>query len=413
MTTPLSGAARAIAIGLALIGAAKTASALGYEEALTLAEQQSPALAAQQAALAGAEAARPAATALPDPKLSVGIDNLPISGSERGSLGADFMTMRRIALMQDVPNAAKRAARGESAQARADRERAALAAARQQVHELLARSWLTLKFIAQRQHVLADLKAENGRLQDTLAARIAAGTAQAADLLMARQEALALADRHDDLDRDETKARAMLQRLVGPRATEPLQGEPPVAQLSPMEAREQVPHHAELDVYPAMIEQARAELKEAQAESRSDWSWEVAYGKRGAQWGDMVSFQVSFGLPWQKQRLQQPQIMARQKAAERLESEQEDMLRQHRQTVDEQLAEIASLDRQFERLQGDGLRLAHERVALALAAYEGGKADLGGVLGARRELLEARMRAVDLDARRTDVRAQLAYLTMK
>ncbi len=41
---------------------------------------------------------------------------------------------------------------------------------------------------------------------------------------MARQEALALADRGDELARDEARTRAALRRLVGPRADEPLRG---------------------------------------------------------------------------------------------------------------------------------------------------------------------------------------------
>ncbi len=412
MNSPISGAPRwrALAAGLALAAGATSAFALGYDEALLLAEQRSPALQAGQAALAGAEAARPAASALPDPRLSLGIENLPVSGMDRGSLGADFMTMRRIGLMQEVPNAAKRAARGESAQARSERERASLAFARQQLRAALARTWLTLKFNGQRQALLAGLGEENQRLQFTLPARIAGASAQAADLLMARQESLALADRRDDLARDETKARAALHRLVGPRADETLQGEPPLAAQAPEQALQDVAAHAELQVYPALLSEAHAALREAEAESRGDWSWELAYSRRGAQWGDMLSVQVSIDLPWQKERRQQPQIASRLRDVERVEAEQEDALRQHRLTLDEQLAELAALDRQFERQQGEGLRLARERAALALAGYESGKADLGLVLGARRELLEAQLRAVDLDARRSDLRAQLAYL---
>ena len=75
--------------------------------------------------------------------------------------------------------------------------------------------------------------------------------------------------------------------------------------------------------------------------------------------------------------------------------------------------ERASLDRQFDRLQGEGLRLARDRVALSLAAYESGRADLSTALAARRDLLEAQLRVVDLDARRSDLRAQLAYLKLE
>jgi hypothetical protein len=39
----------------------------------------------------------------------------------------------------------------------------------------------------------------------------------------------------------------------------------------------------------------------------------------------MVSFQVTFDLPWQKDRRQTPMIQAKQRELERLDAEQEDV----------------------------------------------------------------------------------------
>ena len=166
-----------------------------------------------------------------------------------------------------------------------------------------------------------ELLAENQRLQDSLPARVAGGTAQTGDLLVAQQEALTLTDRRDDLQRDRAKARAALRRWVGSRADEALQGDPgplthPVAQL-----RTELANHAELELYPAMQSMARAESREAQSETRGDWAWEIAYSRRDRRWGDMVSFQVTFDLPWQKDRRQVPMIEAKRHELERLDAE--------------------------------------------------------------------------------------------
>lgn len=168
--------------------------------------------------------------------------------------------------------------------------------------------------------------------------------------------------------------------------------------------------HVGLAAYPALLALARAELHEAQAESRGDWSWELAYSRRRPQWGDMVSLQISFDLPWQAQRRQQPLIASRQREAERIAAEREDLQRRQTQAVDELFAELAALDSQFERLQSQGLALGLQRVELALAAYQTSRGDLGAVLGARRELLETRLRAIALDAQRSDLRARLNHL---
>ena len=387
-----------------------SAAALSFEEATRIAHDQAPALMAQQDALAGAQGALPAAATLPDPRLTLGIDNLPISGADRFSLTRDFMTMQRIGLMQEVPNRDKREARAAGAQARVERERAMLAVVQLAVQREAALAWLALHYAEARATRLADLTRENRLLIDTLDARIAAGKAMPAERTMARQEALALADRGDDARRDIAKARAALRRWVGARADEALAGAPPTLPLQADEVRAGLHRHAEIAPYAAQQAQARAEAAEAHAERQGDWSWEAVYSHRGAQYGDMVSFQISIDLPWQRGERQQPQVAAKLKEIERIEAEREDTMRRHGEEVEAQLADLAALDAQRARLQTSGLPLADERVALPLAGYQAGRVDLGAVLAARREAVETGLRAIDLDAQSMALRVRLTTL---
>jgi len=385
--------------------------ALSFSEAVALAQGQSPALSAQQLQIAAAASVQVSAGALPDPKLSVGVENLPVSGMDRWSLTRDFMTMQRIALMQDVPNAAKREAQRQTAQARTERERALLVIQRLQLQLDLSLAWIAAQSADQRKSLLDELLAENQRLQESLPARIAAGSAQATDLLMARQEALGLKDRQDELARDRLKARSALRRWLGARADEPLADPPPTLRIPLEQLRANLDRHAELALYPAMRQMAQAEMSEAQAENRGDWGWEVAYSRRGRQWGDMVSVQLSFDLPWQKERRQQPQIRAKQLEAQRVEAEQEDVARRHLQELDDAAAELSTLERQIERLVSTGISLSRERASLALTNYQTAKGDLSNVLGARAQVLESRLRLIDLTAQRDVLIARLNSLT--
>ena len=137
--TPSHGAMRAISCGtwvhrlsvlsIALassVFASSRAYALNFAEAREIAEQQSPRVSAQRLQIDAVESAQKAAGTLPDPKLSIGMENYPISGMDRWSLTREPMTGQRLALMQEVPNQAKREAKVASAQARVERERAAL-----------------------------------------------------------------------------------------------------------------------------------------------------------------------------------------------------------------------------------------------------------------------------------------------
>src|SRR5437016_897816 len=88
-------------LGLAV--ATQLARAAGTEplpltEALKIGERISPRLAAQGAALAAANELVPRAGELPDPKLRIGVDNLPVNGADRFRYDSDFMTMRKIGL---------------------------------------------------------------------------------------------------------------------------------------------------------------------------------------------------------------------------------------------------------------------------------------------------------------------------
>jgi outer membrane protein TolC len=383
---------------------------LSFDEATRLARDQAPSLAAQHQALAGAQAIQVSAATLPDPRLTVGVDNLPISGADRFSLTRDFMTMQRIGVMQEVPNRAKRQARAAGAQARVERERATLVVAQLAVQREAALAWLGVHFAERRVAKLSELERENRVQQETLDARIAAGKAMPAERTMARQEALMLADRRDDAERDVAKARAALRRWVGARADEALEGAPPAIALQPEAVRAGLHRHAEIAPYAAMQAMAQADVAEADAEQRGDWAWEVAYSRRGPQYGDMVSFQFSFDLPWQKGQRQQPQIVAKRQEALRVESERDETLRKHREEVDGQLAELQALDAQRSRLEGSGQPLAAERVALAMASYQAGRGDLAAVLTARREAVETGLRLIELDAQRAALRVRLTTL---
>lgn len=398
-----------LALSAALTFLPARAAGLSYPEALALAQQQAPALRAGDAALAGASAARPAATTLPDPRLAAGIENLPVAGADRWSTTRDTATMQRLALMQEVPNRAKREARAQMAEARVERERAALALTVLNVRRDAALAWLGVYYAERREALLADARRENRLLQDTLPARIAAGQAAPAELTMARQEALALDDRADDLARDRRRARAELQRWVGPRAAEALEGGPLLPMLHAEELRAGLHRHAELAPFAAMQALASAEMAEAEAEKHGDWSWELAYSRR-PRYDDMVSFQVSVDLPWQRDRRQQPAVEAKRRELERIDAEREDMLRRHAAELDTMLAETAALEAQRARLQGPALALANERVALALAGYQAGRGELGAVLAARAQAIELRLRAIELDAQHGALRVRLGTL---
>ena len=107
---------RALLLCLAFIMTMQ-APALTLDQALTEAERQAPSLAAQVANRQAARSAAIPAGELPDPRVILGLQNLPIQGDAAWDVNAERMTMQRVGLMQEVPSRAKREARVELAQA--------------------------------------------------------------------------------------------------------------------------------------------------------------------------------------------------------------------------------------------------------------------------------------------------------
>ena len=407
----LHATARLLGVLCLLAGGATAQPSVGlsFERALALAAERAPMLAARQASVDAAQHSRTSADQLPDPRLTLGVDNLPIAGADRYSLTRDAMTQRSVGWMQEVPNAAKRAARAQLADARTERERALLQAEQLAVRREVAQAWLARYFAERRLELFHTLEDENRLLLDTLPARIAGGKAMPGEATMARQETLQLADRRDELARDRAKALASLRRWLGDEAQQPLAGDPPALAVVAADLHGQLDRHADLQVFAGMADMAHAEAAEIEAAKKGDWAWQVGYSKRGPGYGDMVAFQFSLELPLWGERRQDPQIAAKRKEAQRIASEREDLSRRHREEIDLQLAELEELTRKLDRLRSAATPLANERVALALAAYESARGDLAAVLAARRERVELSLRAIDLEAQQHALRAKLNY----
>lgn len=397
------------ALSLAGLADLVHAAPLSFTAALDLAERQSPSLAANAAQIRAAQAAAIPAGALPDPKLFVGIDNYPVSGMDRWRLESDSMTMQKIGVMQEFPNAAKRRAREEIAVANAGMAEAQQQVARLKLRRDTAQAWLRRYYLERQTMLFDELEHENRVLAEAVRAQIAGGRAQAADAVLPRQEAAQLADRRDDLARDMAKAHASLRRVVGDEGDQALAGAAPVFPVDAEPLHRHLHQHPELQAFVAETRKADAEVREAAALKKPDWGVELAYQRRAPEFGDMISIQFTLDLPVSPATRQDPLIAAKQHELARIDAEREAMLREHGNELDNSLAEYAALSRQADRAKYNALPLAQEKVKLQTASYQAGKGDLAAVLAARRELIDQRLKVIDLEGQRATVAAQLHF----
>lgn len=385
--------------------AADTAS-LSFDQALAEAESAAPSLAAAGAPDAAARHAAIAAGELPDPKLVMGLDNLPVSADDNWSLGRDFMTMQRVGVSQDLPKVGKRRARVAQAEAAIADAEFSTRIERLTVRRDTALAWLAAYFSVARLALQATLVQENSLLEQTVMARYAAGSATPAELLLPQREALARADQRDDLPAAQAAATAELSRVLARPAVIASDAELPQISIDIDHLRAHLEQHPDLRIYDARLAGASAVLREAEASKRPDWNVELSYQHRGPRYGEMVSAQVSVDLPLFSARRQDPLIAARTADLAALADEWTGMLRAHVAEFERDIADYQRLQGQRQRIEAQGLPLAQQALALAYQAYAAGSGSLAELLAARRALASTRFDALNLHAASLTAAAQ-------
>jgi len=391
----------------------------GADAPLTLAEAQRRAVersrqtSAQDAAVAASREMALAAGQLPDPVLQLGIDNLPTDGPDAWSLTSDFMTMRRIGVMQEFTRSEKRQLRARRFEREAEKSLAEKTATIASIQRDTALAWLD-RYYAETMAAVIAQQAKEVKLE-ILAVEGAyrGGRGNQADVFAAHSALVGLEDQASEIDRRIRTAKSDLARWVGDGADAPLAGKPTIdsIRLDTSTLDTQLAHHPEITVLTKQEEIASTEARIAQADKKADWSLEVMYSQRGPSYSNMVSVGVSIPLQWDQKKRQDRELASKLAMVEQARAEREEALRAHIGEVRAMIVEWENGRERLARYERELTPLARERTRAALTAYQGGKANLTDLLLARRDEIEVRMHAVQLEMDIARLWAQLNFLS--
>ncbi len=406
---------RALACSLVLTLAASSwaGDPLSLAEALRVAVDRSQQVVAQDALVLSARDQAVSAAQLPDPVLKLGVDNLPVNGEDRFSLTNDFMTMRRIGVMQEIPRAAKRQLRAQRFEGDAQRALAERQLAIATVQRNTAVAWIDRYYAgAMRTVLLRQMEETQFQVQ---AAQTAFGTGRGsqADFFAARAAVVALEDRISQIDRQARGADASLARWVGTVADRPSAGPPPWQGLvsGAQPGREHLLQHPDLQVLLAQVQIADTERQLAQANAVADWTMEASYSQRGPAYANMLSFGVSIPLQVDRANRQDREVSAKQAQVREAQARVDDTLRSHEAEVRNLLNDWLSGKERLARFNAQLVPLAQQRTQAALTGYRAGKGDLPSVLAARRDEIDMHLQALTVEQETARLWAQLNYLT--
>ena len=381
----------------ALAAPSANAGPLTYAQALDAAARSASSLKASALTIDAARAEVGPAGALPDPKLALGIDNFPVSGPQAGRFGAGEMTMGRVGYAQDVPNARKRAARVERAEAGVATARAEAVLEARQVRTAAAVAWIEADYAHRRLAAVDAILAQLDPLWSAAPSAVVSGKSRPGQALAVQAARAALEDQRAEVQASEVRARAQLARWTAEDDPSTAGAAPPT-EVEPAVLRAGLDTHPTLAVRDALVGQARADTRLAKAETSPDWGWEVAYQRRDPMFGDMVSAAVTVSLPLWKRTRQNPMIAARVADLGRAEAQREDTRRALRAQLDADLADHVMHHDQWLRARDRLVPLAKQRADLETAAYGAGTAGLPDVLDAFLGLATAQLTALDREA---------------
>lgn len=400
----------AIACIPAVVAAAQSPLTLG--EAQRLAVDRSRELGAQVLGVAAAREMAVSAGQLPDPVISLGIENFPADGADRFNITRDFMTMRRIGVMQELTSGDKLRLRAERFELEAQKGLAEQAATLASIQRDAALAWFDASFAARVALAVADQRAR--ALQEVTAAEAAyrAGKGTQADVFMAQGATAMLDDRAAGAQRSARSARTLLARWTGESADRPLAPMPDLGTLrmGASGVHDELAGHPEIVALARREAIAETEARIAQAARWPDWTVQLAYSLRGPAYSNMISLGVSIPFPWDRANRQDRDVAAKLAVAAQAGAQRDEALRKHSAEVLVMEEEWTSNRDRLVRYEREIIPLAVARADATLAAYRGGKSGVGEVLAARRNELEARLQALQLEAETARLWAQLNYL---
>jgi outer membrane protein TolC len=336
--------------------------------------------------------------------LSVGIDNLPVTGSNKFSTSAEDMTMKRIGIVQEWVSAEKRSAREAAAQALAGREsvmeRIAAAEARMQAALAYVEAYFAGQALAlatlNEMHAHEELEAGKGRL---------ASVAGSSGEVLALTSAVGGAeDESGDMRQLQSAAAVGLQRWTGSTADE--LAEPRLAVVPTLD--QFVASHPLVVAKQRDIEVTRQEVQVTRLGRKPNWTYELSYGQRQGR-PDLMSFVVNIPLTLAPAERQDRETAAKEGLVDKGEAELEEVRRAAAGEYATLASQSGRLQERIERFQAGVLSPLKQRTAATLAAYRSNQASLVMLFEARHAELEAQRKLLNLQRDLAKTQAQLVF----
>lgn len=403
-----------LAIGLLLATSVSPVAAqdtLGIDEAIALSLGDQPTVEAYGREAEASEEAAVAARTLPDPQLTAGVTDFPVTGDRAFSPTSDNFTMYTIGVMREQVRRSKREAEASRLRAEAAVSRSEATAQERRIRREVMVAWLNAVEAEAKQRLLDRLIADLRVGHQVMEAGIPTGASTPA-LALQMQAEIALAEAEQaDARGAEARARAELARWVGTAAHRPLPDQIPALRLPPKaQDAMDLGQHPQVRVAEAREQAAQRQIDVARADRKRDLTWSVMYGWR-PEFGDLVTATVSIPLQINRSNRQNRRISEAAARADAARLRAEDTRRELSGAYGAALADYRSAEAQLAIIMSQAIPSLEASFEAAEARYGAGQGSLELPLTIVRRYVEVTIQSIEEQAQRARAAAELTYLT--
>ncbi|SBS33461.1 Outer membrane efflux protein [Marinomonas aquimarina] len=411
------------ALGLLALASSAYAESLTLSQTVTQALKQDAWLAANSKQQQSAIALSQGALALPDPKISVGVLNMP---TDTFDFEQEAMTQLSVQVTQMFPV-------GDSLQIGSDQQLVKVEQAKWQranrvalLEKDVTRLWLSAYYYQQALQIVSQSKPLFEQLNDAVASnyRASYGSARQQDLLRAELELSKLDQRLIELTQARDNALNQLKQYLPQQLGEQLsvaRRDQALAKLSINDSlsHEQIAvslsHHPLVKLIDMRTDGAHLDQSLAEQKYKPQWGVTLGYGYRGdtpngSDRADLASLAVSVSMPIFSTSRQDAEVSAARLQAEALASDRELLLNELLSRYQAVMGNWTQLKKREALYQTELLPKYHASSEAALNAYTRDDGRFVDIVQARIAELNAQVELLGIQVEQSKQAAELNYL---
>lgn len=392
------------------------ATALSLQQAEQLALDADPLIKSHKASSRSYDAESTASGTLPDPKLRLGMFNVPLDSF---STSEDPSTQLRIGIQQEFP-------RGDTTDLKQQQSRwlaqASMAQAEDAQLQLLMsvrETYLNLYHEIQAGIIVNETRQLFLNLVQITEDQYAAGRANQQDVIHADLELSRLDDRAIKIQGNEDEFRAQLAQWVGDVAWQDIDSDFPVLPdvSDNMDINQLLTQHPAVMIETARVEASRKMIEVTRQDYKPGIGAFVEYRKRfgenidGSDRSDMMAAMVTVDIPLFTENRQDKNVAAREESANAARYTRDDKLRVLKRKLEKDRAIYKRLGERELIYKNKLINSAISNAEASLNAYQSGVTEFTTLMRARITELDVRLDNLRIKVDRRRAQARLLYVT--